>query len=41
MKPDYILDVQHLCTEFSTRDGVLRAVNDVSLKLERGQVLGR
>lgn len=40
MKPDYILDVQHLCTEFSTRDGVLRAVNDVSLKLERGQVLG-
>lgn len=35
-----LLDVQHLTTEFRMRDGVVRAVNDVSFALEPGQVLG-
>jgi peptide/nickel transport system ATP-binding protein len=35
-----VLEVEHLVTEFGTRDGVLRAVNDVSFGLEAGEVLG-
>jgi peptide/nickel transport system ATP-binding protein len=35
-----LLDVNHLRTEFATRDGVLRAVEDVSFSLARGEVLG-
>lgn len=35
-----LLDVQHLTTEFRMRDGVVRAVNNVSFALEPGQVLG-
>jgi len=35
-----LLAVDHLQTEFATRDGVLRAVQGVSFTLERGQVLG-
>ena len=35
-----LLEVRGLVTEFHTRDGVLRAVNDVSFSLERGEVLG-
>jgi peptide/nickel transport system ATP-binding protein len=35
-----LLDVKNLRTEFATRDGVLRAVEDVSFSLARGEVLG-
>jgi oligopeptide transport system ATP-binding protein len=35
-----LLDVQHLTTEFRMRDGVVRAVNNVSFAIEPGQVLG-
>ena len=35
-----LLEVTNLQTEFSTRDGVLRAVQGVSFSLDRGQVLG-
>ena len=35
-----LLEVTDLQTEFATRDGVLRAVQGVSLSLDRGQVLG-
>jgi peptide/nickel transport system ATP-binding protein len=35
-----VLDVRDLATEFSTRDGVVRAVNGVSFSLERGEILG-
>lgn len=35
-----VLDVQNLTTEFHMRDGVVRAVNNVSFALESGQVLG-
>ncbi len=35
-----LLDVQHLTTEFVMRDGLVRAVNDVSFAIEPGQVLG-
>jgi peptide/nickel transport system ATP-binding protein len=35
-----LLEVANLQTEFSTRDGVLRAVNGVSLELDRGEILG-
>jgi peptide/nickel transport system ATP-binding protein len=35
-----LLEVTDLVTEFVTRDGVLRAADGVSLRLERGEVLG-
>jgi oligopeptide/dipeptide ABC transporter ATP-binding protein len=35
-----LLDVRDLRVAFRTRDGVVRAVNDVSLSLERGRTLG-
>jgi peptide/nickel transport system ATP-binding protein len=35
-----VLELEDLVTEFATRDGVLRAVNGVSLALERGEILG-
>ncbi|PIR20743.1 MAG: peptide ABC transporter ATP-binding protein [Deltaproteobacteria bacterium CG11_big_fil_rev_8_21_14_0_20_47_16] len=35
-----LLDVQNLTTEFRMRDGLVRAVNNVSFSLEPGQVLG-
>src|SRR5262249_21672393 len=34
-----LLEVCGLTTEFRTRDGLLRAVNDVSFSLQRGRVL--
>src|SRR4051812_16471896 len=34
-----LLEVKGLTTEFTTHDGALRAVNDVSLKVEAGKVL--
>ncbi|WP_370543430.1 ABC transporter ATP-binding protein [Herbaspirillum sp. Sphag1AN] len=34
------LEVRHLRTQFFTPDGILPAVDDVSLRLERGQILG-
>jgi peptide/nickel transport system ATP-binding protein len=36
----HVLEVKNLVTEFGTRDGVLRAVNDVSFSLQAGEVLG-
>jgi oligopeptide transport system ATP-binding protein len=35
-----LLDVQHLTTSFHTREGIVRAVRDVSFQLEKGQTLG-
>ncbi len=35
-----LLDVQHLQTHFDTRSGVVRAVDDVSFTLEKGESLG-
>ena len=35
-----LLDVRHLRVEFPTRGGVLTAVDDVSLQIEPGEVLG-
>ncbi len=35
-----LLDVTNLVTEFATRDGLLRAVDGVSLSVARGEVLG-
>ncbi|MEQ6247515.1 ABC transporter ATP-binding protein [Sulfitobacter sp. HNIBRBA3233] len=35
-----VLEVENLRTEFFTRAGTLRAVNDVSFRLERGEILG-
>jgi oligopeptide transport system ATP-binding protein len=35
-----LLEVSGLRTAFHTRDGVVRAVNDVSFRLERGETLG-
>ena len=35
-----LLDVRHLETQFKTQDGLVRAVNDVSLYVNRGETLG-
>src|SRR5215472_16511341 len=35
-----LLEVEDLVTEFSTRAGVIRAVDHASLSLDRGEVLG-
>lgn len=35
-----MLDIKHLTTEFTTENGVVRAVRDVSLHVEKGEVLG-
>src|SRR5690606_39141627 len=37
---DLLLDVQDLKTWFYTRDGVIKAVDGVSLQLRRGEILG-
>ncbi|HWP51475.1 MAG TPA: ABC transporter ATP-binding protein [Clostridia bacterium] len=35
-----LLDIQNLSVEFRTDDGVVNAVNDLSLKIQRGKTLG-
>lgn len=35
-----MLDIKHLTTEFTTENGVVRAVRDVSMHVEKGEVLG-
>lgn len=35
-----MLDIKHLTTEFTTDNGVVRAVRDVSLHVDKGEVLG-
>lgn len=35
-----MLEVNHLTTEFTTENGIVRAVRDVSLQVEKGEVLG-
>jgi peptide/nickel transport system ATP-binding protein len=35
-----VLEVRGLVTQFGTRDGIVRAVNDVSLTLQGGEILG-
>ena len=40
MSPQTLLEVRDLRTEFSTDDGVVKAVDGVSFTVEQGQVLG-
>ena len=40
MNPANSLEVRNLITEFRNEDGVLRAVDDVSFELRKGEVLG-
>ena len=35
-----LLEVDKLCVEFSTRRGLLKAINQVSFELEKGEFLG-
>ena len=35
-----MLDIKHLTTEFATENGTVRAVRDVSLPVDKGEVLG-
>ena len=37
---DAMLDIRGLTTQFDTRDGLVTAVDDVSLHVDRGEVLG-
>lgn len=38
--PDYLLQVKNLNVSFTTRKGIVRAVNDLSFTIGRGEVLG-
>lgn len=38
--PERLLDIRGLKTHFDTRDGVVKAVDEVSIHVERGEVLG-
>ena len=35
-----VLCVEHLCTSFFTQNGEIKAVNDVSLSVPRGRIIG-
>ena len=37
---DVVLDVRNLSVEFPTRKGILTAVDDISLQIRRGEILG-
>ena len=39
-KPRALLEVRHLCVEFPTRRGTLRALDDISFDIAAGEVLG-
>ncbi|MEZ5175623.1 MAG: ABC transporter ATP-binding protein [Acidimicrobiia bacterium] len=38
--PEHLLEIKGLKTHFDTRDGVVKAVDEVSLAVKRGEVLG-
>ncbi|MEI6876169.1 MAG: methionine ABC transporter ATP-binding protein, partial [Spirochaetota bacterium] len=40
MGGEAVLEVRDLCTHFSLRGGLLKAVDGVSLRVGRGEVLG-
>lgn len=40
MSEQLLLDVQNLTTTFATKEGTILAVNDVSLQLKQGEILG-
>jgi oligopeptide/dipeptide ABC transporter ATP-binding protein len=40
LKDNTILDIQNLCTEFHTEEGVVNAVNGISYTLDKGETLG-
>jgi peptide/nickel transport system ATP-binding protein len=40
MTPKLLLEVKNLVTEFRTEDGIVKAVNDVSFSLNRGETIG-
>lgn len=35
-----VLCVEHLCTSFFTQNGEIKAVNDVSISVPRGRIIG-
>ncbi|MEM8866139.1 MAG: ATP-binding cassette domain-containing protein, partial [Planctomycetota bacterium] len=38
--PEAVIDIQNLRTHFHTEEGVVRAVEDVSFRVEAGRTLG-
>ena len=40
LPPDTLLDVRDLKVEFHLREGTVRAVNEVSFRVQRGKTLG-
>jgi len=37
---DYLLEVENLTIKFFTKEGTVHAVNKVSFKLKKGEILG-
>ena len=37
---DYVLDIDHLTVHYVLEDETVEAVNDVSIRLKKGQILG-
>lgn len=37
---EILLDVKNLVTEFNTENGVVKAVDDVSFQVNKGEVIG-
>ena len=39
-KAETVLSIQHLSVEYSSEEGAVKAVRDVSFELERGKTIG-
>ena len=37
---DNIIEVKNLCTEFNTENGIVKAVDNVSFDIKRGEIVG-
>ncbi len=40
MEQEKLLEIKNLCTQFTTEDGIVKAVDDVSFTIYRGQTIG-
>ncbi len=40
MEQEKLLEIKNLCTQFTTEDGIVKAVDDISFTIYRGQTIG-